>query len=264
LRLGQTTGGGTELSAARVARFAAAAFDPSAITINPGGDVVLVGATNFVNSVTTTLTTGGRFIIATKSPDLIVPGNIEAGNKTPNIYNCGLAGGTCTIPTDGNHFLFSDQVFADVQVANATRMIGQPNPQFSFSASGLRTDRGDTMSDLTVGKPVTQAGPGSSAGPYAITLDSTFSPANYTLTVRPGVLQVDQQPIIPDVYHVSTDAPGAELMLPQICTSIAAAPVAYSDSDGGDAVDREWSKVKQRLVLSSCTGVRMKESCGDF
>jgi hypothetical protein len=262
MRLGQRTDGDAEFTAARVARFAAAAFDPSAITINTGGDVVLVGATNFVNSVTTTLNTGGRFIIATKSPDLIVAGNIVAGNKTPNVYNCGLASGTCTIPTDGNHFLFTDQVFAEIQVANATRMTGQPNPQFSFTATGLRN--GDSMSDLTTGKPVTQAGTGSNAGDYPITLDSTFSPANYTLTVRPGVLRVDVQSIIPDVYHVPTDAPDAALTLPQICTSIAAAPVAYSESDGGDAVDREWSKVKQRLMLSSCTGVRMKESCGDF
>jgi len=205
---------------------------------------------------------GGRFIVATADPDKIVQGNLTVNNPTPNVYNCAFAGGC--IPDQGNHFVFTREMTAIVDIGNATRVAGEQNPQFTVTQTGLRTDRGDTMSDLTTGKPVTIAGVDAAAGSYPITLDSTFSPARYTLLIRPGVLQVEQRPLIPDVYLVPTDSPAGSLSVPQICTSIAPAPIAYSDASAGDAVDRDWSRIKQRLVLSTCTGVRMKESCGDF
>jgi hypothetical protein len=251
--------GGSGFAATRVA----AAVTPEELHIaTPNGSIMLVGDTNFVNSRDATFSTGGRFIVATADPDKIAQGNITVTNRTPNVYNCAFASGC--IPDQGNHFVFTREMTAIVDIGNATRVAGEQNPQFTVTQTGLRTDRGDTMSDLTTGKPVTTAGVDSAAGSYPIMLDSTFSPARYTLVIRPGVLQVEQRPLIPDVYLVPTDTPAGSLSVPQICTSIAPAPIAYSDASAGDAVDRDWSRIKQRLVLSTCTGVRMKESCGDF
>jgi hypothetical protein len=126
------------------------------------------------------------------------------------------------------------------------------------------TSLGDTTADTAFGQPSTVAGLLAGAGSYSITQGSVVSPAGYNLTIVPGSLEVLSRPTQPDLFTVPHDSPAGSISLPQICTAVASASVAYSDGNGGDAVDREWSKVKQRMVVTSCTGVRMKDACGDF
>jgi hypothetical protein len=240
-------------------------LDPD-ISTDAGGRIELsMPAGVFINSGHGLLDPNnvGSFLVSEQSWQVgnrsEVRGGVFGNGPIPNVYGCVTA--DC-IPNDGHKFVYQDRPDALVRIDNAIRDLGAPNPQFGFTVIGVMSSLGDTPSVVASGNPTTTAGIFALPGSYAITRGTIASPANYNLVILDGSLAV--QPTGDRVYRPPVDSPAAALTLPQVCTAIAPAPVAYSESDEGDAVDRDWSRVKQRLVLSSYTGVRLKESCGDF
>jgi MBG domain-containing protein len=178
----------------------------------------------------------------------------------PNRYGC--ASGIACGPGGDNIFIYTERPNATVFIGSAIRDLGVPNPNFGFTVAGVLTSLGDANAQAASGTPVTSAGMLAGPGSYVITRGTIDSRVGYNLTFVDGTLLVQAQG--GNIYRPPVDSPAAAISVPQICTAIAPAPVAYSEANDGDAMDREWSRVKQRLVLSTCTGVRLKESCGDF
>ena len=91
-----------------------------------------------------------------------------------------------------------------VQVLDASRLEGSPNPVFSATFDGFVN--GDTESDLdTAISFQTDADPTSSPGTYAI--EAEGATANYSITVEPGMLTVlpGQPTTFPDLAITSDD-----------------------------------------------------------
>jgi hypothetical protein len=244
-------------------RLAAAGSDPQPFVIGTeGGNIVLVTDTGaFLNTEGAQLkpTGTGHFVVAQTDWKKENRGGVMGSGDMPNRYGCSI-GGTC-VP-DNNAFIYTDRPVATVFIQDAVRNLGEPNPNFGFSVSGVLTNLGDTAQQAAAGTPAANAPMTAGPGPYTIGPGNIDSRVGYQLHFVNGMLIV--QPQGGGTYYPSVESAAAGLTLPQICTASAPAPVAYSENNSGDTVDREWSKVKQRLVLTSCTGLRLKESCGDF
>ena len=82
-----------------------------------------------------------------------------------------------------------------ITAANAARLYGAVNPDFSATASGLKGS--DTLGDVLTGLTLsTLAATGSGVGTYAITATGTALNENYTITFVPGTLSVNPAPLL--------------------------------------------------------------------
>lgn len=193
-------------------------------------------------------------------------GGMSGSGSLPNLYNCAY-GGPCgvSIPAGANHFIYAAQPTATVNVNDASRPLGWPNPPLTHAISGLIL--GDGAAAVT-GGVTTVASLLSPVGSYPIT-GSFTSPAGYAVVVNPGTLSVtefEQPPVaqIPTLELPWHDAPGEG--------SPAGAPICLASEplagDGqladGDMLAREWSRVRTRPQLTNCLRSSRREACSDF
>jgi hypothetical protein len=88
-----------------------------------------------------------------------------------------------------------------VTAANQSMNYGGPIPSLTFSTSGLVA--GDTASSVLSGSLATTATTSSPVGQYAITQGTLTSNNNYTLSVTPGMLTVNQAPLVISANNAS-------------------------------------------------------------
>src|SRR5438477_1336474 len=142
---------------------------------NPLFTVVYSGFLNGDDASILTGTLAGVTPAETNSPPGIYPIRVS-GQSAPN-YTINYRDGTLTVT---NALLF-------VEIANATRPYGAPNPPLNGNISGI--ENGD---NITVAYATVANGP-SPAGIYAVTAvvnDADGKLSNYTLVVQNGILTV--------------------------------------------------------------------------
>jgi len=198
-------------------------------------------------------------------------GGLFGSGVTPNLYHCAFLG-LCavTITPADNHFIYVQQPTATVTIADATRLVGQANPPFVFSVTGLIL--GDTRAILngTISTTATSASP---VGSYPI--DGAFSsPAGYIVKVVPGQLNVVQPQLINfaliqvPAVDVVRDLPTTWLYDRNIGPApicLATGPLAGDPAQqGADVLAREWSRVRSRPNLTNCVDTERRNGCADF
>ncbi len=116
-------------------------------------------------------------------------GGLAGDGALPNVYGCGF-GVTCAAAASetNNTFIYAQRPTLAVTVDNKTRVYGDANPAFTFTASGLLN--GDVLANVLGGTPNTLANSGSSVGAYAIVGTALTSPAGYAVAVTNGALAV--------------------------------------------------------------------------
>lgn len=191
-------------------------------------------------------------------------GGLAGSGLTPNLYHCAYLG-LCTVgisPGD-NHFIYAQQPVATVVINDATRLVGAPNPVFTYSISGLILgDRGLGFSGTTG----TTAAAFSPPGFYPIT-GSFTSAEGYLVNVVPGTLRVGVLPSLP-LPDVLREVPNTytfdrNIGPPPIC--FATGPLGGDRAQqGDDLLAREWSRVRSRPNLTSCVDTERKNGCSDF
>lgn len=193
-------------------------------------------------------------------------GGMAGSGALPNLYNC-TYNGSCgvSIPGGSNHFIYTAQPTAVVQIDDASRPLGWPNPPLTYTINGLILGDGDTA---VAGHVTTSANRLSPEGSYAIT--GTFaSPAGYLVDVVPGSMLVTPFET-PDVASIPTlGLPGDSAVYED---NLAGAPICLASEplDGdrglveGDTLAREWSRVRSRPRLNNCVNADRREACGDF
>lgn len=191
-------------------------------------------------------------------------GGLAGSGLTPNLYRCAYLG-LCTVgisPGD-NHFIYAQQPVATVVINDATRLVGTPNPLFTYSISGLILgDRGLGFSGTT-GTTATAFSP---PGFYPIT-GSFTSAEGYLVNVVPGTLRVGALPSLP-LPDVLREVPNTytfdrNIGPPPIC--FATGPLGGDRAQqGDDLLAREWSRVRSRPNLTSCVDTERKNGCSDF
>ncbi len=143
---------------------------------------------------------GGRFLIYTQDPrsdQRNYDGSFGKRYGFPfNASNAetGIPAGK-SLPAGGNFFLYEVVPTLTLEVANASRPVGQANPPFTFQSGGLID--GDTLEDALAGggtglQLVTTANVLSPAGGYPITFAPPPAPSalGYDLDVSNGTLTV--------------------------------------------------------------------------
>ena len=190
------------------------------------------------------------------------PNGVTGDNPFPNMYGCGA--GDCA-PT-GNAFLYADQPDATVSFGSLTAPFGAPIARtVNYTLTGLVN--GDTPTAIfgTQGPnfSLEALGIGSNPAPGVYTVNPTItSPAGYNVQTIPGQVFITLlNPLPPEVLNPPELV---EASLPKVCTTTAPALTAYSSTPEGDYLDLDWSRSRQRLSLTSCTGLRLKDSCADF
>jgi hypothetical protein len=88
-----------------------------------------------------------------------------------------------------------------VTAANQTMTYGGPIPDLTFSTSGLVA--GDTASSVLSGALATTATSSSPVGQYPITQGTLTSNNNYTLSFTPGMLTINQAPLVISANNAS-------------------------------------------------------------
>ena len=81
----------------------------------------------------------------------------------------------------------------NITVNNASRIYGEPNPQFTFSMEGLKLNE----ENVWVEEPVisTEADEHSTVGTYSIALQGSIDNPNYEVSVETGTLTIDKRPL---------------------------------------------------------------------
>ncbi len=205
----------------------------------------------------------GHFVVIARTWVGETRNGVNGSGQFPNVYNC--PGGTCTSST-GNSFVYTEQPNATVSFGTIVVPYGVQLDQLVIpQTSGLIL--GDSLAAIfgssrgTFDPASLGLGQFPAPGQYSIGT-SIASPAGYGVTVVPGLLVVvGRDAVTPGDYYPPdvTDA-----TLPKMCTTTAPALTAYSTLPEGDYLDLDWSRSRQRLSLTSCTGLRLKDSCSDF
>lgn len=149
-----------------------------------------------------------------------------------------------------------------------THFFGQPLGPFTGTVAGFRN--GDTVAGDTTGtlQFLADAVPGSPAGVYPI-FGTGLEALNYTFVQDPAnltALRINLAPIATafDLVRESTDTYlyDRNIGTAQIC--LATDLLGDRREQDGDALAREWSKVRSRPNLTSCVRTDRKNGCGDF
>jgi hypothetical protein len=160
-----------------------------------------------------------------------------------------------------------------ITAGGATRFVGAPNPQFTFTASGFIN--GDPAA-LNGGEtsPANQASP---AGTYPIN-PNFASGVGYLVVNVPGVLTVE--PLPPQVVLDPVSQSGLQtfftaqeqtfvyennLQGTNIC--IGSNQPLFTTSAPGETQDLlavEWKRVRSQPNLNSCMLLNSQHGCGDF
>jgi filamentous hemagglutinin family protein len=191
-------------------------------------------------------------------------GGLAGSGPLPNLYHCAYLGlCTVSVPAGANHFIYAQQPSALVVINNTSRPGGVPNPQFTYSITGLIL--GDTGVGFA-GAASSPATPFSLPGFYSIN-GSFTSAEGYAVTVVPGQLTVGGlvELIKPDVVreNQSTWLYDRNIGPAPIC--LATGPLGGDRAaQGGDVLAREWSRVRSRPNLTNCIDTERRNGCADF
>jgi hypothetical protein len=203
-----------------------------------------------------------RFQVIAKTWEQEVRNGLAGSGEFPNLYGCGSR--DCT--ASGNAFIYTDRPNATVSFDSLTVAFGVPGTRsVDYHLSGLVN--GDTPTAIfgTQGPDfsLTTLGIGQFPVPGKYTVNpSISSAAGYNVTVIPGDVFVVLQDPVPPAERNPPEL--QEATLPRVCTTTAPALTAYSTSPEGDYLDLDWSRSRERLSLTSCTGLRLRDACSDF
>lgn len=193
-------------------------------------------------------------------------GGLVGSGQLPNLYHCAYLGlCTVTVSPGDNHFIYAQQPAVTVNIGSFARPVGQPNPNFTFTLSGLIL--GDTGAGIT-GTTGTEAGLQSPTGRYPVF--GTFTSAEgYLVNVVPGELVVTS--VLPQparFVDVLRDEPTTYLYdrnIGQAPICLATGPLEGDRAQqGNDILAREWSRVRTRPNLTSCVDTERSNGCADF
>jgi filamentous hemagglutinin family protein len=199
-------------------------------------------------------------------------GGLVPTSPFPNFYGC-IYPGTCasdiTVPTGGNRFIYQERPTLTVSADNQSRLLGQANPPFTSTVSGLVNN--DTPSDAVVANlssPATQLSP---AGTYPINVTDAFSPVGYIVQTVNGSLNIPGLVPLNDLTDSSRLLANDESLVyasnlgtPFMCTPTGAFAVPASAEEASDNLSREWSRVRVRPNLTNCLGLGQRGGCDDF
>jgi filamentous hemagglutinin family protein len=240
-------------------------LDPDIVTTDEGSSIALGSTGLFQNYANGALRpgAGGRWLVGSASWEAEGVqenrGGLLPGNTMPNVYGCGIGEGC--VPDSGDHFVYRQQPLAVVDIGSGVQQIGEPEPLIPVEVRGALTHLGDSADDVAAGQLFIDRR-GVEYGLF--TVGGEFvSPANYSLQVDPGTLHVAPRPPTTEM-PAETASTAVALMLPHICAGTGGIGGATAEGEGTEAVDQEWSRVRQRLMLNSCAGVRAREACSDF
>lgn len=193
-------------------------------------------------------------------------GGLVGSGQLPNLYHCAYLGlCTVTVSPGDNHFIYAQQPAVTVNIGSFARPVGQPNPNFTFTLTGLIL--GDTGAGIT-GTTGTEAGLQSPTGRYPVF--GTFTSAEgYLVNVVPGELVVTS--VLPQparFVDVLRDEPTTYLYdrnIGQAPICLATGPLEGDRAQqGNDILAREWSRVRTRPNLTSCVDTERSNGCADF
>jgi hypothetical protein len=244
------------------------------VFLNPGGSVLSPGG-------------GGTWQVWADSWVGEMRGGLAGTSPFPNLYGCtfpGVCAPGVVIPATGNRFIYVQRPTVTVTADDKARLVGQPNPPFTFTASGLVN--GDNFADALSVSLTCAATPDSPAGLYPIQVGAT-SPVGYSILTMNGTLTVGQVPpligqLIPligqsiplDIKPFSESArvtATQETLLYDrntgtqfVCTPTGPLVVPAETVAGSDALAREWSRVRVRPNLTNCIGIGERGGCDDF
>lgn len=227
------------------------------------GGVDLVAAARFQNLGSYTIT-GAPWRVWANTWIGETRGGLAGSGPLPNLYHCAYLGlCTVSVPAGANHFIYAQQPSAVVVINNTSRPGGVPNPQFTYSITGLVL--GDTGAGFA-GAASSPATPFSMPGLYAIN-GSFTSAEGYAVSVVPGQLTVGGlvELIKPDVAreNQSTWLYDRNIGPAPIC--LATGPLGGDRAaQGGDVLAREWSRVRSRPNLTNCIDTERRNGCADF
>jgi filamentous hemagglutinin family protein len=242
--------------------------------LSAGGSIDLVMENGvFVNGGTGTLNAGNAWRIWASTWNGETRGNVQPDTAQPNFYGCVFGAGCSwggTVPTTGNHYIYTARPTVTVTANGTVRFAGAPNPNFTFTASGLIN--GDTAAGALNGSLSTAANQNSPPGQYAINA-SFFSGVGYIVVDVPGVLTVTPlfQPIAQSGLQSffgseeQTFVYENNLQGTNIC--IGSNQPLFTNAAPGDNQDLlavEWKRVRSQPNLNSCLLTNGQHGCSDF
>jgi filamentous hemagglutinin family protein len=251
--------------------------------LSAGGSIDLVADSGvFTNAGSGALSAGGAWRIWAQTWNGETRGNVQPNTAQPNFYGCTFGSGCSwggTVPLSGDHFVYVARPTVTVTANGATRVVGAPNPTFTFTVSGLIN--GDTAAGALSGGATTSATSSSPAGQYAI--DPSFaSGVGYIVNDIPGTLTVTG-PLTVTAATAVIDAMAQSglqaffgtqeqtfvyennLKGTNIC--VGSNQPLFTTAPPGDTQDIlavEWKRVRSQPNLNSCMLLNGQHGCGDF
>lgn len=243
-------------------------------TLDPGSNITLVSATNFISEGgALTPGAGGTWRIWADTWIGELRNGLDPAAFQPSFYGCAFGAASCAssvvIPSSGNRFIYAQQPTLRVVADNQIRPLGAPNPDFSYTISGLLP--GDSRAGALSGALGTTAARNSPPGSYSIdnSAGGLSSPVGYALLVTPGTLRVgdaDTGGEEANVLRPTTETTylyDRNLGLPAMC--VATGPLmGEAATQGSDILSIEWSRVRLKPNLSNCVDVDERNGCSDF
>lgn len=166
-------------------------------TLDPGSNITLVSAANFINDGgTLTPGAGGGWRIWADTWIGEQRGTLAPTTPQPNLYGCAFGATTCdsgvVIPAGGSRFIYVDRPELSVVASSVSREYGEDNPPLEHTLVGGLIN-GDAQTDALSGSLGTTATLSSDVGSYAIdnASNTLISPVGYVVNVAtPGSLTI--------------------------------------------------------------------------
>lgn len=283
-----------EAATGNIALGSATAGGPNT-NLSAGGTIDLVmenGVFVSPNAGTVSAANGWRIWASTWTGE--TRGNVQPNTSQPNFYGCTFGTGCSwggTVPLTGDHYVYVARPTVTLTANNAARLVGTPNPAFSFTVSGLIN--GDTAAGTLTGSVTSPATQGSPAGQYPIN-PAFLSSVGYIVDDVPGTLTVTAAVVPPPppppppvvrstVPTFAEDMPldvsalqsffGAEqktfvyennLQGTNICIGSNQPLLGTPPGDNQDLLAVEWKRVRSQPNLNSCLLLNGQHGCGDF
>lgn len=233
--------------------------------VRAAGDADLVAARLFHNQAGAGgVSAGGRWRIWADDWVGETRGGLAGSGTYPNLYGRSYANSsTSSLPNAGNAFIYTRQPQLVARIDDLWRPYGMNNPRLTYALLGLIL--GDSGAGVT-GLMSTPAQPDSPLGDYAIT--GTFqSVEGYQIQVVPGTLSVVpyRPPPPADLVRQPTESYLYDHNIITLAMCQANGNVSGpEDEQGGDALGREWTRVRSRPQLSSCVVTEEQNGCNSF
>ena len=225
------------VSGAAAANYSTITTSNGTLTITPA---ILIVTANNVSRVYDTAnpnfsgTTAGLFnsdtVVTTFTSPAVLNSPVGAYPIIPAVSGAALSNYSVKL-VNGSLTITQSQSALVINVNNATRLYGAPNPTFSGTVTGV------VPGDDVVVSYTTTATPASPAGQYAISASVSGSSAgNYIATIHPGTLDVSPVDTVTTITSsASPAAAGANVTFTATVTSTTGVPTGtVTFSDGGN------------------------------